>query len=63
MVKLTQTIRRLKAGKLFVFDHFVGLTLEGLKNTQTKLELYWSGKWQLSKFLFDVFLYNFFIDQ
>ena len=30
MVKHTQTIRRLLVEELFVFDHFVGLSLKGL---------------------------------
>ena len=32
MVKHTQTIRRQIADKLSVFDHFVGLSLKGLRN-------------------------------
>ena len=34
MVKHTQRIRRLLADKLSVFDHFVGLTLKGLRPCQ-----------------------------
>ena len=34
MVKHTQTIRRQISDELFLFDHFVGLTLKGLKNSR-----------------------------
>ena len=33
MVKQAQTIRRGIASELFVFDHFVGLELKGLKKS------------------------------
>ena len=48
MVKHTQTIRRLLADELNVFDHFVGLALKGLmspsilKSRTSPLKYFWN---------------------